>query len=81
MKSLTGFANLKRTLLHGMARLKMRVDEMTPKIGIDRKCSSSWLQRFKEKWNIIWQTVSTEGVSSNIDSAEKWHKHVKPIST
>jgi hypothetical protein len=59
----------------------MRVDEMTPKIGIYFKCSSSWLQRFKERWNIIWQAVSGEGVSSDVDLAGKWQEHVKPIST
>jgi hypothetical protein len=59
---------------------KMRVDEMIPKIGIDFKCSSSWLQWFKERWNIIWEVVSGEDVSSDVDSAEKWQEHVKPIS-
>jgi hypothetical protein len=52
----------------------MREDEMTPKMAIDFKCSSGWLQWFKLKWNITWQAVSGEGVQSDADLTEKWQE-------
>jgi hypothetical protein len=61
--------------------VKRKVDEITPKMGIDFKCSSSWLQWLKERWNITWQTDSGEGVSADVDLAEKCQEHVKPIIT
>jgi hypothetical protein len=51
--------------------VKIKVDEITPKMGIDFKCSSSWLQQFKERWNITWQAFIGEGVSVDVDLAEK----------
>jgi transposase len=45
-------------------------------MGIDFKCSYRWLQRFREQWNVTWQSVSREGASE-----EKFQEHVKQIAT
>jgi hypothetical protein len=50
-------------------------------MGINLKCSTGWLQRFKERRNITWHSVSGGGASANLDSADKWRENVKPIVT
>jgi hypothetical protein len=50
-------------------------------MDIEIKCSNGWLHRFKESWNIKWQAMSGEGVTVDIDSAEKCHKNVTSIFT
>ncbi|GFG38101.1 hypothetical protein Cfor_07271 [Coptotermes formosanus] len=50
-------------------------------MGINFKCSNGWLQCFKERHNITWCTVSGEGASADLDSAQKWQEKVKPFAT
>jgi hypothetical protein len=51
--------------------VKGTADEIALKMGINFKCSNGWLQRFTDRHNITWHTVSGKGASTDLDSADK----------
>jgi len=46
--------------------VQMKADETALKICINFKCSSGWLQHFKERRYITWHSVSG-GASADLD--------------
>lgn len=45
----------------------------------DFKGSSGWLQRFKNRHEIVCHTLSGEGSAVNLDSCEKWLENFRPL--
>jgi predicted 3-demethylubiquinone-9 3-methyltransferase (glyoxalase superfamily) len=50
--------------------MKAKADETALKMVTGFKCSKRWLQWFKDRWNITWQSAS-RGASADIDSAQQ----------
>ncbi|KAM7290410.1 tigger transposable element-derived protein 6-like [Ixodes scapularis] len=45
----------------------------------DFRASSGWLQRFKNRHEIVCHTLSGEGSAVNLDSCEKWLENFRPL--
>jgi hypothetical protein len=44
----------------------------------DFTCSNGWLDRFKNRNNIVYAKISGEALSANTDTASEWVKSVWP---
>jgi len=62
----------------GGQTVKSKANEIGMKMGINFKCSSGWLQHFKERCNITRKSVSRGDAAADVDSALKWQENVKP---
>ena len=56
--------------------LQEKANDLTKLMGKDFSCSSSWIQRFRVRHNIIFPKVNGESASVNIEETTKWMEMV-----
>jgi hypothetical protein len=59
--------------------LKIQAEKFATQLGHkDFTCSNGWLDRFKNRNNIVYAKISGEALSANTDTASEWVKSVWP---
>lgn len=60
--------------------VQKKAEEIAYQIGIEGfKCSTGWLNRFKERFNIVCLTVAGQSGSVDVAAADEWVERNRPI--